>query len=383
VSRADVAGQAKAGVKPGTVQWRAGGGYDPDWYLEGPAPDEAAFQATLEALPANVWTKITGKETRFPPRSRGWGTAAYDPDRQAIYVYGGGHSYHCGTDVPAFSMRTGRWHIKYPPAFPLEWNGANAGSPLDMSFMGQPFVPGHSYHSYAYDPAAKVLFCCGNLSLYPYDPDSGLWRPDDPVKGMTSIPSGTWYTLTLCSTPRGARAWLGGKLFRHDDAQGGWTEVAVSGEKLPNPECDDASMCYDSKRGRLLLIAGNMNGGLMAVDLKTSVATRLAPKGMARFGEYKVFLREICYDEANDLMIVDKRAAPGKGDAWLVYDCAKNAWVTLKLPGRPVSPDSAIAVSSSLMYDSARKLVLSLNTYTLQVHALRLDPKSAEPRELE
>jgi hypothetical protein len=376
--RVDADGLAKAGARPGSAQWRAGGGYDPDWYLEGTAPDEDAFQARLKALPANVWTEISGKETRLPPRARGWGTAVHDPDRQAIHVWGGGHSNHCGTDVPAFSMRTGRYHIKYSPAFPLQHNGRSGLTPLDRSFMGQPFVPVHSYHAYGYDPAAKTLFCCGTKgALYPYDPDSGLWKRGDSPKGMVC----NSMTLTLCSTPQGACAWdQMGKLFRHEGAKGGWTEVAVTGEKLPGAANDHSSMCYDSKRDRLLLVGVGNKGALMAVDMKTSAATSLKPRGAGQVrphGGYpengEQFLREACYDEANDLMIVDS-----EGDAWPVYDCAKNAWVALKLRGHP-----NFSISSGLMYDPARKLVLAVNTENSQVWALRLDPKSAEPRDLE
>ena len=370
-AQSDAAGLAKAGGKPGAVEWRVGP-YDPDWYLDGGAPDEAGFQAKLGGLAANTWTQLTGKDVRLPRQNRDWGTAVYDPDRQAIYRWSGGHSAHCGSDIPVFSMRTGRYHLKYPPAFPLEGIGSCGSQPSRGTFMGQPWISAHTYHSYAYDPVSREMICCGHASYsYAYEPASGLWSHKPQPKGMRED---CFYTLTLCQTPKGPYAWTKfGTLFKYDGGKAEWSEVKVSGEKLPGTRCDESSMCYDAKRDRLLLIGAGFKGDVVAVELKTATATKLAPKGMAGAAAGGHFWRECVYDEANDLVVVTVRA---KGDvAWPVYDCAKNAWVALKLSGSP-----GFGCSNGLMYDPARKLVLGVDTNSV-VYALKLDVSKGEGME--
>ncbi|HOX07287.1 MAG TPA: kelch repeat-containing protein [Planctomycetota bacterium] len=371
-AQSDAAALAKAGAKPGAVEWRTGP-YDPDWYLDGGAPDEAGFQAKLQGLPANTWTLLTPKEVRLPRQNRDWGTAVYDPDRQAIYRWSGGHSAHCGSDIPVFSMRTGRYHLKYPPAFPLDGIGSCGSQPSRGTFLGQPWISAHTYHSYAYDPVSRRMICCGHESFsYAYDPETGLWSHKPQPKGMRED---NFYQLTLCATPAGPYAWTRfGTLFKYDGTKAEWSEVKVSGEKLPGTACDESSMCYDSKRDRLILVGKSLAGNVIAVDLKTAAASKLAPKGMAGAAAGGVFWRECVYDGANDVVVVTVGA---KDKPWPVYDCEKNAWVALKLTGSP-----GFGCSNGLMYDPARKLLLGVDTNSV-VHALRLDPKSAEPKDLE
>jgi len=362
-SQSDAAGSAT----PGAAEWRVGP-YDPSWYLEGPAPDEAAFQAKLDAVPANTWTAVTSKATRLPRQNRDWGTAVYDPDRRAIYRWSGGHSAHCGSDIPVFSMRTGAYHIKYPPAFPLEGIGSCGSQPSRSTFLAQPWISAHSYHSYAYDPVARKMICCGHQSFsFAYDPESGAWTHRPQPKGMRED---CFYTLTLCSTPKGPYAWTKfGTLFQYDGAADEWSEVKVAGEKLVGTRCDESGMCFDSKHDRLILAHAPLKGDLVAVDLKTLTATKLEPKGMELAAAGEHFWRETCYDEANDAVVVAVRA---KDRPWLVYDCARNAWVALRIAGSP-----GFGCSNGLMYDPLRKLMLAVDTNSV-VYVLRLDPRRAE-----
>jgi len=388
-SQPDAAGTEKLGVRSGSVEWRVGP-YDPDWYLDGPPPDEAAFQARLAAVPANTWTIVTDKSTRLPKQNRDWGTAVYDTDRQAIYRWSGGHSAHCGSDIPVFSMRTGQYHIKYPPAFPLENIGSCGSQPSRATFLGQPWISAHSYHSYAYDPVSRKVLCCGHESFsFAYDPESGTWTHNPQPKGMRED---NYYTLTLCSTPTGPYAWTRfGTLFRYDAGGREWSEVKVSGEKLPGTRCDESGMCYDSKRGRLILTHPSLQGDLLAVDLKTLTAAKLSPHGMAEAAAGGIFLRETCYDAANDCVFVLTRHSLRKDPEspwWPVYNCQKNAWVNVKITGvgdanrgKP-GPPKWDGCSNGLMYDPLRKLILAVDTSSV-VYALHLNPNStqaAEPR---
>jgi len=381
-ARADTAGTARLGAKPGTVEWRTGP-YDPDWYLAGAAPSEAPFQAALKAVPANKWTVVTSRKTTLLPRqNRDWGTAVLDPDRQAIYRWSGGHSAHCGSDIPVFSLRAGRYHQKYPPAFPLEGIGSCGSQPSRGTFLGQPWISAHTYHSYAYDPTSRKMICCGHNSFsYAFDPASSTWthKPQpsgkDPRRGMDRD---NFYTLTLCTARKGVYAWTRfGTLFKYDGKSDTWSQLKVSGEKLIGTKCDASGMCWDSKRDRLVMTHASFKGDLMTVDLKTMTAKRLEPKGMAKAAAGGHFLRETCYDAANDVVVVARRGKRRYTGpmTWPVYDCEKNAWVAVQISGPNCS-----GCSMGLMYDARRKLVLAVDTNSV-VYALKLDMKTGKPME--
>jgi hypothetical protein len=360
-------------VPPGTVERRSGP-YDPNWYLAGDAPAEAGFQAKLKAVPANKWTIVTGKGVLLPRQNRDWGTAVYDPDRQAIYRWSGGHSAHCGSDIPVFSMRTGRYHQKYAPSFPLEGIGSCGSQPTRSTFLGRPWISAHTYHSYAYDPVSRKMICCGHQSFsFVFDPAGGTWthKPQPAGKDKRSgMNRDCFYTLTLCSTPRGPYAWTKfGTLYKYDGKGDTWSEVAVGGEKLVGTGCDRSGMCYDSKRDRLIMTHSSFKGDLMAVELKSMTARRLKPKGMAKAAAGGHFLRETCYDAANDVVVVARRGKRRFTGAmtWPVYDCAKNAWVAVQISGPNCS-----GCSMGLMYDPARKNVVAVDTNS-RVYILKLD----------
>jgi len=375
-SQTDAAGTRKLGVGPGTVEWRTGP-YDPLWYLEGPPPDEAAFQAALAAVPANTWTVLTPKGSKLPRQNRDWGTAVLDPDRDAIYRWSGGHSAHCGTDIPVFSLRTGRYHIKYPPAFPLGGIGSCGSQPSRASFLGQPWISAHSYHSYAYCPVARKMLCTGHQGFTcAYDPETGTWAFGPQPEGMRV---GSFYTLTLCTTPQGAVAWERG-LFRYDAAQGAWVGLDVGGAALPRPKCDASGMCCDTRRGRLILTHRDFKGGLVAVDLKSQAAERLEPKGAARLAAADPYLRETCYDAANDLVVLGATLPPDADGLRRtpVYDAAANRWLALRIGGANPCGKKGRNVSLGLMFHPRRKLVLAVDTNSV-VYALRVEPKAADP----
>ncbi|MHC4913993.1 MAG: Kelch repeat-containing protein [Planctomycetota bacterium] len=373
VSKPDASGAAERGAKPGAVEWRTGP-YDPNWYLTGEAPTETAFQAKLKSVSANQWTIVTGKGTLLPRQNRDWGTAVYDPDRQAIYRWSGGHSAHCGSDIPVFSMETGRYHQKYAPSFPLDGIGSCGSQPSRSTFLGRPWISAHTYHSYAYDPVSKKMICCGHNSFsFVFDPAGSSWTFKKQPAGMDRD---NFYTLTLCSTPTGPYAWTRfGTLFKYDGKSDSWSEVKTSGEKLTGTKCDNAGMCYDSKRDRLIMTHASFNGALVAVDLKTMTAKRLSPKGMAKATGH--FLRETCYDASRDVVVVatrGKRKYTGPM-TWPVYDCAKNAWVAVEVSGPNCS-----GCSMGLMYDPVRENVVAVDTNS-RVYILKLDMAKGKPLE--
>jgi hypothetical protein len=372
--RLDVGG-AKAGagaVKPGSAARRTGP-YDPDWYLGKSAPREEAFRAKLAAVRPNTWTEVTGKETLLPRQNRDYGTAAFAPDRDAILWWGGGHSCHCGTDLPVFSMRTGRYYQLYAPGFPLENIGRSGGEAPGTDFLGRPWTPAHTYHSYAYDPVSRRLICCHASRYYAFDPADGNWS-----QGKLPFGSRVMH-LTVCSTPRGPYAWNArGRLYAYDGKRDAWSEVKVGGAKLRGAQCMNSGMCYDSRRNRLIMTHKGFKGDLVAVALETSTASRLTPRGMAGVAANKYLLcRETVYDASRDAVVVAAgwKQKGGGPVTWPVYDCARNAWTAPKVGGRNVC-----GVSLGLMYDPKREIEVALDANG-RVYALKLDLAGSGPSE--
>ena len=211
------------------------------------------------------------------------------------------------------------------------------------------------------------------------------------LKGIAA----SFYTLTVSSTPEGAFLWTSkARLFRHDPGAKQWKEIKLSGDKLPGTNTDRSGISYDSKRHRLLCTTGvrkaPYDGQIYAIDMKTFTVKALNPAGLkgAAAGITAGYLRETCYDAGNDLFIVGELLSPpeGKLRRTAAYDCANNRWVSLKLTGKnPVDPrgrGKARNVSLGLMYDANRKLVWAIGQRQ-DVHAVRIDPKTADMKPLE
>ncbi len=94
--------------------------------------------------------------------------------------------------------------------------------------------------------------------------------------------------------------------------------------------------------------------------------------------------RKSIYIPENDIVLVGAHVTATGRTLWPYYDCAKNAWFGLELPGDDPIGKTAFNVSLGLMYDPLRKLiwavgqnshvhVLRLNLTQTQAHALAVD----------
>ncbi|MCX7590899.1 MAG: kelch motif-containing protein, partial [Kiritimatiellae bacterium] len=63
--------------------------YDPCWYDAAPRGDPLATAEWLAKLEPNTWTEVPRQPAPAPERD--WGTAVFDPDRDQIYRWTGGH----------------------------------------------------------------------------------------------------------------------------------------------------------------------------------------------------------------------------------------------------------------------------------------------------
>jgi hypothetical protein len=369
---------------PDTRVYRTGP-YDPDFYLEGEKPDAKAVAAKLAALPENEWVAMN--PPKLPRLNRDWGTAILDPDRDLILRWSGGHSAHGGTDVLHYHLSTNRWELPFPVEFPLGQLYSNTSYPEGMSFNGRPWVTGHTYQNYGYDPVAKrMVFAGRHAHSYFYDPARADWTGRAP-KPPGMVYNDCFYTLTLAPTPAALTCWTqNGKLFRHE--KDGWTELALAGPKLPGAVVDNSTVVHDAKRDRLLFWRkgyGDKNvydGEIHAVDLKSLQVSALGPAGREGASEVP-YLCQIRYDASNDLLLVGGTLPPGD-DGFRrtpAYDPEKNRWVSLRVGGQDPSGKKGRNVSLGMMYDAKRKLFWAVDTDS-RVFVLRLVPATADLRPL-
>jgi hypothetical protein len=361
------------------------GPFLPDFFLEGGRPDAATFAARLEKLPANTWTKIN--PPRLPHLNRDWGSAILDPDHDLLLRWAGGHSAHGGTDVLHFHLATGRWELTAPVEFPLGQLYTNTEYPEGFNFNRRPWISGHTYQSYGYDPAAGRMFFLGKRSHeYAYDPARGDWAGRSPKpKGMDYDSS--FYTLTVAPTPNGPVCWTasGGLFVRKDNA---WEEIPVAGEKLPGSVVDNSTLAWDDARGRLLFFRkpygdkARYDGRVTAFDWKTRTAHTLTPTGAAAAADVP-YLCQIRADPESGLLLVGGTLPPGEDGIRRTpaYDCAKDRWVSLKLGGDDPSGPKGRNVSLGLVYDPKRKRFWAVDARS-EAFVLRLDAATADVRPL-
>ena len=363
------------------------GPFHPEFYLRGDRPDAAATGKRLAALPANTWVAMN--PPHLPRLNRDWGSAVIDSHRDLMLRFSGGHSAHGGTDVLHYHFSTNRWELPFPVEFPLGQLYANTRYPAGYNFNRRPWVTGHTYQNYGYDPVArKMLFAGRTKHCYLWDPDVADWVARHP-KPAGMVYNSCFYTITVCTTPGGAVAWTkDGGVFRFDAKAGRWTELRLSGVKLPGAVVDNSTVVYDSKRHRLLFASKGYgrkhtyDGQLYCLDLKTAVVTALSPGGMAAAGAIP-YLCQIRYDAGNDLLLVGATLPAGRDGRRRTPACdlAANRWISLAIGGKDPSGPKGRNVSLGLMYDVQRKLFWAVDTNS-KVYALRLDRKTADPQPL-
>ncbi len=333
----------------------------PAFWDRGPAPDPAAMAAMYDALPSNQWIqKVPAKGVDV----RGWGTSAYDPDRDQILYWGGGHSEYKGTDVSHYSLRTGLWSGSTRPEWVLEAS-SDFLLPVLVSFHNRPHIPVHAYQTYACDPPSGLMVAVKDAPgakhsvTFVYDPSARDWQPT-----MFEAPFGGGVMHVIVrATPGGAVAWAEEGLFRFDSVGRTWQRLPVDGDKLAGPPwCDGSAMIYDSSRDCLWL---SLSKDLSRYDLKTGRLEAVHPPLPAILGE-NPFWREAVFLPQDDLILLAKLFKDPQGRFTNVaYDAKANKWVRIQLPfiseadAKPQEfKENPFSWSSAIFYDASRKLVV-------------------------
>jgi hypothetical protein len=386
-TKVDAEGTRRLGGPHGTVIYVGGKTADPRWYEQNAGRvDTAAQQAWLDRLPANTWVLCESAKNR-PEDNRAWGTAVLDPEGDQVLHWGGGHVAYTGNSVLHYSLRSNQYFIGHRPEDGLMYAHGQGGMKMAVTYRNRAFMTGHSYHSQAYHPGAKKLIVCGQdpqvmvkaWLFFGYDPQAGEWLP-----GPIPAPFPPNYAMTvLCSVPSGVVAWNGPDLWRLDQQCRAWEKLPLTGCRLPEGGPDLHGMTYDSHRARLLLFSRHAKGDVVAYDMKSGQAARLAPAGMA--AQPAMSCREVVYLPQFDSVLVGCRVRDARAMMrWAVFDCEKNAWKAVLLSGDdPISgpkgraAQNAFSAELGLMHDAKRRLIWAVDSHT-NVFALRLDLKTAD-----
>ncbi|MFO7899963.1 MAG: kelch repeat-containing protein [Planctomycetota bacterium] len=374
------------GVPPDSRTYR-GKLFHPLTYVKGPKPDAAATAKKLDALPANRWVMMN--PPLRPKMNRDWGSACIDTARDVMLRWSGGHSAHGGSDVILYHFATNRWELPFPVEFPLGQTYSNTSYPGGFNFNRRPWVSGHTYKCFGYDPTGEVMLFCGhNPWCYVFDPDVADWtgRVRKP-RGMNY--RGSFYTLTLATTKDTVYAW-GGRwghaigMHQWRPEKRAWQAVKVTGAKLPSPAVDHSGMTWDSKRDRLILFPKKFGGTLWALDVTTNKLSALKPAGDPAALKSITFWRELVYlPDADVVAVIGATLPPADGEKLrrtLAYDCAGDRWLALTWTG-PNPAGKGRNVSQGAVYDPKRKLVWATGARS-QMWVLRPDVEAAEKAEL-
>jgi hypothetical protein len=369
-ARADAEGGAKPGAAPNVRRYRDGV-FQAAFCEVAQSPKETG----LDRLPANRWVRLPDppRNPLYGCRQRDWGTCVWDPDRDQILHWGGGHCVRSASTVAHYSPVSGRIVEGFDADEPYSHNG---GGGSDCSLLGRPWVSTHNYNHYAYDPKCKLLVSGRG---YLYDPDRMDWLRMEPIRLPFTF---AWGETCVKTSPHGAVAWARKKGSEHAglwlfDRQRGWIDLEPKGQ-LFTPYCDAHGMVYDSKRDRMILsgVSGGYsktsNGQLLAFDFKTKTLQTITPENSQWAKTHCA--REMVYVEPADWIVIGELYPPGEEKgvkrSTRVYDCGKNAMFLLD------AGDVPDGYSTGWMYDAKRGLVYVF-TYRGEAWALKPVPAAA------
>ncbi|MBL8027014.1 MAG: hypothetical protein JNL74_11420 [Fibrobacteres bacterium] len=355
----------------------------PEYLMQGAKPNAATNEALLATIPSNTWYNMN------PPYrmagGRDWGTMAYDPDRDMVYIYAGGHSTYSGTDVIHYHLSTNRYEQNNPPEMPLGWYGISEGC-NGWTFNLRPWMSGHSWNGYEYHPVLKKMLligrqnnCCGaprDNFMYIYNPIRGEW---DGRVDMGVAPNNVYSVNPVYTTTMGMIYWHGSEFWKLNDTTMKWTKLAITGSRVPGTSVDFSGITYDSKRNKILVFSCEgynkpFPGTVYSLDLATNVMTMITPTNAGSVSMIGPYLREVVYLPNEDKFLFIGKVTNGSTSGSPVFDPKTNLWNTANVAGTV-----AFNYASGLIYDKKRNLIWHLcgqndgNLVPGHVNVLKLD----------
>lgn len=301
--------------------------YNPNWYDAAKRMKTSSIDKLIATMPTNQWVEMPIAERACPERS--WGTSLYDPKRDQIYFWTGGHCADPADIVHFFHPGSNAWSIPY----------VAGGVTLGNQFTGRPDCQNHTYKNYAYDFTTNLLVATHRAGTHVFDPDRREWvgyTPNQPF--VYNV-----YSAKCVGTPKGVMAWAGGcteapsnglflELF---DAKAlKWTSLPIKSGKIPaNVHGDEDGMTWDSKRKLLYLNAANTymkgDGRVHCYNPDTQEMLVLDPKNRDTIGDKFYTYRETVYLPDVDLVLFGMGFLNGKQ---IFYDPKDNRWVLSNIP---------------------------------------------------
>ena len=368
--------------------------YNPQWYDAAPRGSREEVDSMLAAMPANHWVEVPK-----PPATCGetsWGTALFDPGRDQLYTWSGGHCADPSDAVHTYHVAINRWSIGYIAG------GIGKGT----LFTGRPDCLNHTYKNFAFDPVSKLIVAPHQAGTHVYDPDARDW-----TRFTREQPFGyETYTTKCVGTPRGVVAWTGGGMegtrtqpfFGLFDAKAiKWTPLPVKGAMPKVVHGDENGLTWDSKRNVLYLHSsegyGKMGGEVYRYDFETGAVEPLRPKNAAMVeGDERLRPRETCYVPPLDMVLLGIGFLNGKQAA---YDCANNRWVRLGIPKASLQAERGAdgkwsftkrssketerhvgSITFSPVWDAKRGVLWAPSCYR-SMFVLKLDPRTLDVTE--
>lgn len=368
VSQADKEMTRKLGVTPGSKKPRIvykNGKSQPQWHEKNAGEiSHEKEKKVLDNLPTNTWVKRIVPDFKRGV-NRAWSSAVFDPEREVILHWGGGHSAHCGNNVLMYSTRTNRYFSGTRPEYSLDWGtgyGSNLCPPARFTYKGGPFL-GHQ-RSYAFDVSTgKLITPNYSGKFFTYDPKLLDWTTNMDIPFKSKSP-GSIGAIAMCSYTNGVAAYLNNKLYLYDSKKKTWEQCPTK-IKLPPSRTDRQGISFDSNRNRLLLFSSSLKGDVISYDLKRKTALKINP-GWKK--EKVTVMREVVYVKHLDCVFTYSAVKTTDGKfSWALFDCKKNKWFRVALSGT-----GPFGVSTGLVYDPKKKLIWMMDTWS-QVYVLKPD----------
>jgi hypothetical protein len=336
---------------------------DPRWFDSEVKGSVEKTKKWHDSLKPNTWTKVPLPPGKRVMSSHSWGTSSYDPGRDLIFAWSGGHGSSVTDEVSVYHIATNRWSIGYVPEH-IGWG---------TSFEGRPDCSHHTYKFCSYDPVSKKLVTIYGAGTAVYNPDRADWDYNFDHKFPTHI-----YQTASVGTPKGVYLWTRGRLRRFSEKDRRWISVKVKG-RVPQPFTDQYAITYDPKRKLLWLMSGYgyKKKGIRTwkFDMATMSVNEIKAKQDKEIVGGVRHLRESVYIPEADLVVLNNFS----GGKQVAFDPKNETWVRLNIKHlsskQPGWNTLGRVGGCGLVYDTKRGLLWYLALYR-RMFVLKVDPKT-------
>lgn len=290
---------------------------------------------------AQTWINLTPGAGPMPSARRN-ASAIFDPVENRMVIFAGTPSGAASVlnDVWGFDFDTNTWINITPPA-------------------GPPAPAPRLFPASIYDPFGRqMIMWSGQASgvffndVWAFNLNTNAWSQFAPSGGPPNVRYGVGYTFDPIARDLVTFAGFTNlgrfhDVWRFNDQADTWTDVSPG--TGPGERCLHAA-CYDARRHRMIMYAGQNNAGalddLWALDLDTDTWTQFTPavKPAGRF------FASMIYDAAHHRAVVfgGQTTLSLVNQVWM-FDLWTNKWTQVTPAGTPPTPRSG----SAAIYDGA------------------------------